>query len=396
MFKKEEKKAPKPSKRKETSASEKNEKKTEAGLAKKKSKKKETISLIILLSVSILVGAGGGFLFYRWQNPQTASLTGGGSEGYIPSKKEIDDSLKKGSILDDYKEKAYQIVNYSLSMQSKSPYALTIGKASVTSSGVTQKVISSTYVTPDVIYNQNVSSSSLVKTANRFYDYSDGKVHCYLQSVPDDWKNGKENQTYSYDEYMQKYGKLLQPSYYCTATTDPSELTEAKPISDRFLSLEEAEYEKSSDKTKHHVNGVIIYLVGPKTVKKSVFEKRDSSYFVSLDLFTDQDRKENKEALPGNSYYSVQMRATGGLSSRPVFSYSHLEFTLDDSLNLTSTYFYDEYTAVVGPINSPAKSEMYQYYFRSDSNVIQGTQIDVPEYNQQDDFRGYELFPKEG
>ncbi len=395
MFKKEEKKTPKPSSKKETPETRKNDSETGNTLAKK-SKKKETISLIILLSVSILVGAGGGFLFYRWQNPQSASLTGQGSEGYIPTKKEIDDALKKGSILDDYKDKAYQIVNYSLSIQSKSSYALTIGKASVTSSGITQKVVSSTYVTPQVIYNQNVSSSSLVKTANRFYDYSDGSVHCYLQNVPDDWKNGNENQTYTYDEYMQKYGKLLQPSYYCTATTDSSELTEARPISDRFLSLDEADYEKSSDKTKHHVNGVLIYLIGPKTVKKSVFEKRDSSYFVSLDLFTDQDRKENKEALPGNSYYSVQMRATGGLSSRPVFSSSHLEFTLDESLNLVSTYFYDEYTAVVGPINSPAKSEMYQYYFRSDSNVIQGIQVDVPEYNQQDDFRGYELFPKEG
>lgn len=361
--------------------------------------KNNMVSTIVILSLSILIGAGGGFLFFRWKNPSSAALSGSGSEGYIPTEAEISKSLNNDSLIDDYKDKEYQVINYSLYQHSLAKYALTIGKAKVVSSGVTQSIQSSTYSTPDVIYNQNVSSSSLVKTANRFYDYLDNKVDCYLESLPSDWSKGNSPITYTYDEYMQKYGKLLQGSYYCTATTNSSEVTEATPIADRYLTSDKSVYEANNDKTKHHVNGVVIYMIGPKSIKDANISKSDDSYLVSLDLYTDNDRKnatDSSKITTGNSYYSVQMRSTGSLASRPVFSKTHLEFTLDKNLNLVSSYFYDEYTAVVGPINSPATSDMYQYYFQSEDDTFNDVKVSVPSPTDDDIFKGYDLFPKEG
>ena len=367
-------------------------------------KKSHIISTSIIVIVSVIIGAGGGFLLFKWNNPESATLGGTGYEGYVPTENEIKKSLSSGSLESDYQGKVYQLVNYSLSVQANSPYALTIGKASViANAGVTveQKIQSCNYTTPEVIYNQNVSSSSIVKTANRFYDFLDGKVSCYLESVPDDWAKKNSPTTYTYDQYLQKYGKLLQGSYYCSTVSDLSEVTEANPISDRYMTSKKDEYDASAEKTKHHVNGVVIYLIGPNSVKSSSMEKTASGYTISLDLYTDKDKKEasdeaKKKIAVGSSYYSVQMRTTGGLNSRPVFSATHLEFSLDENLMLKSSYFHDEYSAVVGPISSTTSSDMYQYYFRSDSTTIDGVEISVPNADDPDNFAGYQLFPKEG
>jgi hypothetical protein len=90
------------------------------------------------------------------------------------------------------------------------------------------------------------------------------------------------------------------------------------------------------------------------------------------------------------------MRTTGGLSSRPPFKKSHLEFQLDIDFNLVSSYFYDEYTAQIGGlINSAATSDMWQYYFHSDSSTFQDVQVTIPEPDSEDNFTGYQLFPDE-
>ncbi len=379
---------------------EKNRKKIKA---KPDAKKKNWIPVAIVVSVSILVGGGGGYLLYRWQNPESATLAGAGFEGYVPSKDEIQKSISNNSLEKDYEGKFYQLVNYALSIQGQSKYALTIGKAKVVANAgvsVTQNIVSCNYTTPEGIYNQNVSSSSVVKTANRFYDNLDGKVLGYLESVPDDWKKNNTPKEYTYDEYIQSYGKLLQGSYYCTTVLDSSHVTEATPISDRYLTSDKSVYDSSSEKSKHHVNGVVIYLIGPSSVKNSSLEKKDDGYLISLDLYTDKDRKsasdeEKKKISIGNTYYSVQMRTTGGLNSRPSFSLTHLEFTLDEELQLVSTYFKDEYSATVGPISSTTASDMYQYYFRSESNVFSGVEVTIPKSDDPDNFAGYQLFPQE-
>lgn len=382
---------------------EKSKVKIKSKVAHNEKKKRHILSTSIIVGVSIVIGAGGGLLLFRWNNPETASLGGTGYEGYVPTEKEVSKSLLSNSVEADYKDKYYQLVNYALSSQANYPYALTIGKATVTAkAGVTveQKIQSCNYTTPEVIYNQNVSSSSVVKTANRFYDYLDGKVSCYLESLPTDWVKKSDPIVYTYDQYLQKYGKLLQGSYYCTTVSDASEVTEANPISDRYFTNKKEEYDSSNDKTKHHVNGVVIYLIGPNSVKASTFKKTDSGYTISLDLYTDKEKKEASDELKkkislGSSYYSVQMRTTGGLNSRPVFSSTHLDFNLDDKMMLVSSFFHDEYSATVGPISSMTSSDMYQYYFRSENSSINGVELTVPKCDDEDNFKGYQLFPSE-
>lgn len=388
-------------KKEEARIKEKNRKKIKARPESKK--KKSWIPIAAVVLVSILAGGGGGYLLYRWQNPESAALATAGFEGYVPSKEEIQKSISGNSLEKNYQGKFYQLVNYALFLQGESKYALTIGKATVVANAgvsVTQNIISCNYTTPEGIYNQNVSSSSVVKTANRFYDNLDGKVLGYLESVPDDWKKNNTPKEYTYDEYIQSYGKLLQGSYYCTTVSDSSHVTEATPISDRYLTSEKSVYDASSEKSKHHVNGVVIYLIGPSSVKNSSLSKKEKGYLISLDLYTDKDRKsasdeEKKKISIGNTYYSVQMRTTGGLNSRPSFSLTHLEFTLDEELQLVSTYFKDEYSATVGPISSSTVSDMYQYYFHSESNVFSGVEVNIPKSDDPDNFAGYQLFPQE-
>ncbi len=371
--------------------------------SKKKNNKKEPLhkkkgfwSTTITLTISIAIGAGAGVLLHNTHN-QTSTSMGSGTEGYIPTTAEVNKMVANNTdFVKEYQDKAYELLNYSFIKQASYSYSLTIGKAQVVSSGVTQNIKSATYATPQAIYNQNVSASSIVATANRFYDNMNGNVDCYLQSKPEDWKKGEEPTTYSYDDYMQKYGKLLKGSYYCTSVTSAAELTEATPVSDRYLTDNASEYDASSEKSKHHVNGVVIYMIGPSSVKSSTIEKNTDGYNITLDLYTDEDRKTISNISTGNSYYSVQMRTTGGLSSRPPFKKSHLEFQLDIDFNLVSSYFYDEYTAQIGGlINSAATSDMWQYYFHSDSSTFQDVQVNIPEPDSEDNFTGYQLFPDE-
>ncbi|MCR4698792.1 MAG: hypothetical protein K5762_05445 [Bacilli bacterium] len=357
-------------------------------------KRKGFWSTTITLTISVAIGSGAGVLLHNSRN-QTSTSMGSGTEGYIPTTAEINKMAANNTdFVKEYQDKAYELLNYSFIKQASYPYSLTIGKAQVVSSGVTQNIKSTTYATPETIYNQNVSASAIVSTANRFYDHLDGNVECYLQSKPEDWMKGEAAITYSYNEYMQKYGKLLKGSYYCTSVTNSAELTEATPVSDRYLTDTSEEYDASNDKSKHHVNGVVIYMIGPSSVKTSSIIKNDVGYKIDLELYTDEDRKTISNISTGNSYYSVQMRTTGGLSSRPPFKKSKLEFQLDDDFNLVSSYFYDEYTAQVGGlINSAAVSDMTQYYFHSDSDTFQNVKVSIPKPNAEDNFAGYQLFP---
>lgn len=351
------------------------------------------VELSIVIVISSVIGAGAGYLFYTNNNTASSSLSGYATEGNVLSIEEMEKKLAKNTNFEsEYKDKAYELINYSLHKQASYSYALTIGKASAVAAGYTQNIVSSTFVTPDCVYNQNVSSSSLVHTANRFYDYNDEKVECYLKSTPDQWQNSDNVASeYSYDEYMQKYGKLLQPSYYCLATTNTAEITEDKPIADRFLTLKEEDYKKNNDSTKHHVNGVVIYMIGPSTVKSSSIEKTSTGYLLKCDLYCDADIVSGKSK--GCSYYSVQMRTTGGLSKRPPFNKSHLEFNVDSNFELVSSYFEDEYVASMSVLNITTTTQMTQYYFHSNDSTFNGVEVSIPKYNDPDNFAGYNLFP---
>ena len=382
---------PEPSPNKEKGKGKK--KKEKLPLTPKQEKKRAILTTSIVVAVSIVVGAAGGYVLFHWLNPERTVLSGGGSEGVVPTKAEIEKSLSANTLEQDYQP--YQLVNYSLHAQASFPYALTLCQGAAVSMGVSQNIQSATYSTPKVVFNQNISSSSVVHTADRYYDYLDGTVHSYKGSTAEDWASAKDV-SYTYDDFLQKNGKLFQGSYYCTS--DTSSLSEERPVSDKYLTSDPSVYEQSEEKSKHHLCGVVIYLIGPSTVKNSTLKKTDSGYEVTLDLYTDSDVSQNtdttKHISSGCSYYSVQMRTTGSLASRPPFTSSHLVFALDSSLYLTSSVFTDTYSANIGFMSASMSQTLNQYYFHSDSETFASVDVPVPEKGDED-FKGYDLFPAE-
>ena len=382
-----------PTNNKDRKESKDKKKKPKKILSPKQLKKRSIITTSIVVAVSILIGGAGGYMLHHWLNPERTTLSGGATEGVVPTQAEVAKSIQANTLDTDYQP--YQLINYSLHLQASYAYSLTLCKGSADTMGVKQNIQSATYSTPNCVFNQNTSSSSVVSTADRYYDYNDGKLHAYKTSKASDWKNTTDV-TSTYDEFIQTNGKLFKGSYYCTS--DTTELSEEKPVADRYLTDNEADYEASQEKTKHHICGVVIYLIGPRTVKSSQLEKTSDGYQLTLDLYTDSDIKANtdttKKIASGCSYYAVQMRTTGGLVSRPPFLSSHLVFRVDKDFNLVSSVFTDTYSANIGVMSASMSQTLTQYYFHSDSDTFSSIQVKVPEVSEED-FAGYELFPDE-
>lgn len=363
---------------------------------KKDKKSKETTSrktIIISVTVALLCGAGGAFggmFFYTLTNhvEEFVNVSTNTSTVTIQEKvPRIENSLSKGSILTDFSARAYDILAYACYKQFSSPYALTIGRSVASSSMSTTTVSSATLSTPSTVFNQNISDTQAamgisVKTAYRFYDKKDGKIESYEKQVKEDWQaSGITPSYYTYDEYIQSYGKLNKGVYYC----DNQEVDTSKGIivSDKYLTDDldvYNAYSASEHPKKHQVNGVLIYNIQSSTVKASTFKANENGYELIFDL------NANKAA----AYYRVQMKKTGGLSTLPTFNSSHLEFQLDKDLGLVSSVFKDTYHGKMSIIDVDLSMSLTQYYYRSDTSTFTSydgskVQVDVPQVSDIND-----------
>ena len=345
----------------------------------KRAKKKKIVTITLVTTLSVifaLIGAVGGYFLYNITTPKKDNIVfAAGEVATEQDIKNIQNSLSKNSILNDYKDNPYKLINYSLNNFANAKYSLVIGKGQAVAMGVSQNIESATFRTPDVIFNQNVSSSSVVSTANRYYDKMNNEVIQYECSKKEDWANASST-TANYDDYIARFGKLLSGIYYCTKDSEKT------PISDKFLSLEKTEYESSNDASKFPVNSIIIYAIASKTINKSSLEKVGENYKVTLSL-----------KKTGESYYSVQMKTTGGLKSAPVFdpSVNKLEFTLDSELNIISSVFTDKYKADVGLMSADTTQTLTQYYYHGDTPTFEGVEVKIPDISETE-FNGYQLF----
>jgi hypothetical protein len=362
----------------------KTEKTATQGIEPKAKKKTVIISVVIGVLCAGLGGAGGYVLFnaiHPAQDPVTIHIT----NTKVYSADDVKKSLAAGTLDTDYADKAYEIIAFALDQQADNPYTLTIGKGTVYAAmNINQEIVSATYNSPSRTFNQNVSSSSLVHTAARYYDAKDGKVSSYVCSVPDDWtKSDLKPAEQTYDEFLQAYGKLHQDRYYCTTVTP----TDDKPIPEAYLTSDKATYEASTEKTKHEDNGVVIYAISKSTVQTSALTKNGNGYQVSIEFIP----------KAATSYYAVQMKTTGGLVSRPTFSASSMTVNLDTSLNLIDSVFTDEYHVTVAGITTGTKQVLTQYYFHSqDGTFSDGSKsvtVSIPEISDVN-FNGYDLFPE--
>ena len=347
---------------------------------KKKTKKTTIIVSTIVSIISTGVGVIGGYVLYNIINPEQQEIVIEKDKTYDKAK--IEKALSDNTLTEEFKDSAYDIINYSCDMYASSPYSLTLGKGVVqAAAGVKQSILSCTYSYPEGCFNQKVSSSSLVNTADRYYDENNNSVLAYECKTVEDWKKGGlESKTYTYDQYIQSFGKLLHGTYYCV---DKNDVSDEEPIPESFLTLSKDEYDASTDSTKHKRSGVIGYSLTKKSVTQTQITKTESGYHIELDL----------NITYAVSYVQVQMKTTGRLKSRPQFSSCKLTFDLDNKLNLSASVFHDEYRVNTGGLVTNAISDLNQVYFTSESNTIEnnGKKLSVKVPSMNEDFNGFEL-----
>ena len=291
--------------------------------------------------------------------------------------RDIENCVKEGTVLDNYGGgKGYALLKHALNKQAKSAYSLTVGTATVKASIANQEVESATINTPEVTYNQNISSSSFVKTANKFYDYGNDNVTAYLGSTASDWETA-EATNYTYDEFIQSHGKLHRGNYYCTDCEEQ--------IPDSFLTLDREEFINSTESTKHEINAVIIYDLSTQYITgvSTLANETTGGYTVTLEL-----------ASGAMDYYAVQMEETGGLNGLPTFDPSTIRFELSSDLYPVSSVFNDSYQMKYSIFPLTGTQTMYQWYYHSDTNVFDGVEVTVPD-PKDTEFNGYRLLPEE-
>lgn len=348
--------------------------------AKKKTKTSTIIISTVISVISASVGVIGGYVLYNNINPVQDAIVIEKDKSY--DKERIETSLTAGTIAEDFSSDSYILINYACDLYANTPYTLTLGKGVVqAAAGVKQSILSTTYSYPEGVFNQKVSSSSIVSTADRYYDSNDNSVKAYECKNEDDWKkDGLESKSYTYDEYIQSFGKLLHGTYYCI---DKSDTSDNEPIPEKFLTLNKDEYDASTEESKHKRSGVIGYSLTNKSVTTSTISKTDSGYHIELDLNVGY----------AVSYVQVQMKTTGRLKSRPQFSSCKLTFNVDNELKLISSIFHDEYRVNTGGLVTNAISDLDQIYLTGTTNTIENdgksVTVKVPEITE--DFNGYEL-----
>lgn len=388
--------------------------KEKSPLPPSKRKKKTAIVSTIIAICCGLVGGIAGYEIYGVINPS------GKTSIYVPTTSGFDPadtaalakyqtSLSKGTIVKDYSSSPWDLLNYAFYLKSMSTYSLTIGKSTVnaTSLGVNvvQSIESATYSTPNENFNQNVSSSSFVHTANRFYDKKDGNVISYIGHYASDWTATMEGSSVTYDNYIQQNGKLIKGLYYTRAYTSEEKAsyiqsqvdagvneTEASTsfINEKYLADSLDSYIESTSTSKKAVQAEVIYAINSGTVKSSecsLVKNDDGTY--KIDLVMD-------DAKGACYYYAHQMLTTGGLNDYPTFSASSISFVLDENLHLVSSYFTDQYVAKAFGMNADSSQTMTQYYFQSDTNTFTNGQssvkVTIPTMSETD-FNGYQLWP---
>jgi hypothetical protein len=339
-----------------------------------------------------LVGCFSGYQIYiqtHHNNNKPVSKPNESNSGY--DVQQIQQSLEKGTLLEDYSLKTYQLLNYAFDNFAKTKYNIIIGQGNaVAKTGpiqIDQKIQAATYNTPNGFFNQKTSSSSLVNTADRYYENVSLKsVEAYEYAKPEDWKNSSSNHIYSYDDYIQTFGKLGKGIYYCVDSLPE----ENRPIPEKFLTDNEAVYNQSNEKTKHKVNGSLIYNLDENTVLKYSDANRFNTTKYGYEIQIEMDVQNNY----GIGFSQVQMKSTGGLSSLPTYLKSILTFRLDNQLNLISSHFHDEYKALKSVIMADISCDLDQYYFTSNNaRFVNGNgfvDVNIPKIDEMY-FKGFDL-----
>lgn len=205
-----------------------------------------------------------------------------------------------------------ELVNISLLKLSDYENFYTLTQGQVIAAGVKQTIRSTTIKDGNQYFEESLSASSFVKSANRFYQ-NENDVTWYKGKYVDleNGSYGSAKQTkYSLNEYEEVWGKLL-----------------SQPC---------------------------IYIISDKTCLGSELTESKDGYTINLDLH------------PTYSVlrYVKQMVMTGGLSESPVFHSVKLIFELDKDMNLVTFKTDEVYDVhmVIDAKNSKASLTQNYYY----------------------------------
>lgn len=342
-----------------------------------KGKLKWGLCITVVCVFAAFFGTSGGYFIYSTLHPakDTVSI---GTESVLKDA-DVQKEIQNGTLVNTYKDKAYKVLNYSFYKQASYRYSLTMTTGKTHALIADQKIRSATLVTPECDYFENISSG-FTSTAYRFYDYKDGTnmLDSMMCSKEKDWET-KTPDKMSYDDYIQKFGKLYKGQYY--VTYDTTDKTKAVP--DVYLSQNEDDYKNmlKSGKSAGNVTGVSIYTMNSNTVESSTIEKTDTGYQVSVNFNIKNG---------ACSYFKVQMHTTGGVEVK--FVSSTITYDLDEELNLIHGTTIDKYTTM--GVTADQQLDIY-YYHNSVESLFDNQMITVPEKDSSTTFKGYDLLPKE-
>ena len=213
--------------------------------------------------------------------------------------------------------KPYEFVNISLNKLGEYQSIHKVTTGAVVAAGVTQDIRSNFVKEGDNYFMENLSQSSMVKVAWRFYQDKDS-VEAYKGSLNNiesaKWKKDSK-EDYNLTDYEETWGKTL---------------------------------DKGS-----------IYIISSKTVTSGDVKETDDGYEVTIELDT------------SNSVvrYVKQMMQTSNLSKPPVFHDVKLTYTLDKDLNLLKSVSDESYDVYMfGKHNS--KGHVVDTYIYEDGTKI--------------------------
>ena len=185
------------------------------------SSKKYTILMSIFGVLCCLAGGVGGYFLYNIFKPEMKYESG--YIDYISLEKRA--SNKKNANLDvEFKADPYNLANLAFYNFGNSKYSLTLSSGLVRNISGDQNVKAVTLGDNGDFFNQNISATTgggpiQINTAYRFYDLNkddnkDYQMTAYENKLESDWKKDlKPSRTYTYDQYIDDYGKLLKGNY---------------------------------------------------------------------------------------------------------------------------------------------------------------------------------------
>lgn len=346
-----------------------NKKEKNKKVKKPMSSKKFTVFCVLMGIVSAITGAVGGYFLYNIFKPETKYETG--YVDYYAINERVKTN-KNQELKQLFKDDPYNLANYAFYNFGNKKYSLSLSNGIVNNISGDQNVRAITLNYDGDCFNQNISATTgggpiKINTAYRFYDLNkdDDKnysMEAYENKLESDWKEGlKPTRTYSYDQYINDYGKLLKGNYVVDNN-------------DKYVSNNYSDYKKGAN---YLISGATIYQIYDTAVEASKIENTDDGYKILISL----------DASKACSYYMRQIKKNGGMTKNPTFTSSiNLEVNLDKNYNLVSTHSNESYNVILGA-QVTCKASFDIYYYSSDevikfNNGSNNVSINIPSISE--------------